>query len=387
MTFAVVLPIICQNMRFSLFFREGDQNVERQRQQKLNDRRLMEAYRFFHDYQSLSTAINNQKSNSSKHSIDVVISIITVSRNQHKFNNYEPKFLSQIVWKFLSLLRKWDDPHLKFHLFVCNVDDHPKQYLEAIKLSKYVPVINKFENNSATTFENIIEKEKQDYVFCLAESLRLRPRHVLLVEDDALPHDNILNIIRYTLQNQIDQMYTHGTHQHITRELAYVKFYHPDRLLSFISFEVERIPELLGISTIFGTLLSLIYAKLFHLNLCTVKEATALFVLFSLYSLCVAIVIGRQHLMSFRYLSMYLSSFVPAPFCCTPAMLFPAVNAQKVVDFLSSVTCKNGYAKDYALVEFYKKAHLRPYLVQPNYFTHIGFVSSLRNGLLNPFIV
>ena len=63
--------------------------------------------------------------------------------------------------------------------------------------------------------------------------------------------------------------------------------------------------------------------------------------------------------------------------CCTPAMLFSASSADQVVEFLSSVQCRPGRAKDEVLYDHVLAESLIAYVVEPNLVQHIGDLSSL----------
>ena len=113
-----------------------------------------------------------------RHSQDIIISVITVSRNRHArmLDGYEPYYLTQVVWKFLELLHTAQASGFPYHvkLMLCNVDPDPQYYKEAKDLSKYVPVFNRF-SKLTLHMGHPLEKEKQDYVFCLNSSLVHNP--------------------------------------------------------------------------------------------------------------------------------------------------------------------------------------------------------------------
>ena len=194
-----------------------------------------------------------------------------------------------------------------------------------------------------------------------------------------------LTTILWLFWNTFLQHYiTDSFHAGKTHNVSYFKFYHPDRLLGFISLEVERIPELLAMSIFLALLLTYFYLKL-RPKVYSHKETV--WIGFFLYSCLLFIFIGRQPFLELRRISHSLYQVTPAPSCCTPAMLYPKDSFLKIANHFKSVRCKGGFGKDIALEAFRKKAGLTARMVQPNLFTHIGMYSSLRDQVLDPFIV
>ncbi|KAK6174108.1 hypothetical protein SNE40_017446 [Patella caerulea] len=206
--------------------------------------------------------------------------------------------------------------------------------------------------------------------------------YTLLIEDDAYPEDALFSVLEHMIDNRIENKF--AEFKSMDRNVTYVKFYHPPRLLGYYSLEVERIPELLSISVLFGTIMCGIYPYLFSKSKYSMNKMWFLFIV---YSCLVAIAIGRQSIMEFRRISKHLFQVTPAPSCCTPALLFPQHGGQKVVEYMQNVKCRNKYAKDMLLEDVKRKHGLVGLLVQPNLFKHIGLYSSLRSKVLDPFIV
>ena len=178
----------------------------------------------------------------------VALTVITVSRNRHAIDKYEPKYLTQIIWKYMVLMneeRQNPDQNYPLHveLSVCNVDHDPASYHEARQVAQFVPIFNRF-NTTHLSMVNVLEKEKDDYVYCLNRSLVDKPEYVFLVEDDAMPTDDLFLILRHVLHMHIENGRDRGDIVQKKENLAYVKFYHPERLLSFFGLERERLSEL-----------------------------------------------------------------------------------------------------------------------------------------------
>jgi len=196
---------------------------------------------------------------------------------------------------------------------------------------------------------NRLEKEKQDYLFCLEAASKFKPSEgVLLVEDDSLPGPQLVANLDHLVRRQ-----PRG-------ETAFVKLFHPPPLLGYINPEPYRWVEWVSLSLLLLLILKL-PLSLPHL----------------ITAMLFCEVVGRQNLLAIR--PNY--SLVPAPHCCTPANLYPAASIPKVLTFLNSTRCGPGLAKDFALVKLLKEQSLHAWAVEPNLVTHIGAVSSLATGV------
>merc|ERR1711962_1600926 len=81
-------------------------------------------------------------------------------------------------------------------LLICDVEE--KEELEnnrttgnteLTKMKKHIPLVERWRSGKSPQIKvNRLEKEKQDYLFCLEAASKFSPREgVLLVEDDSLP--------------------------------------------------------------------------------------------------------------------------------------------------------------------------------------------------------
>lgn len=129
--------------------------------------------------------------------VDVDVMIITTSRHISLPDGNNPRFLTQVLWQFFQILNSPETSELpwKVGLSICNVD--PKPYEEAKNFSSLVHYIQRYSVETDLPAVHIKEKEKQDYAFCLEESLKSRPRYSLLVEDDAFPHPQLFQALYY----------------------------------------------------------------------------------------------------------------------------------------------------------------------------------------------
>ena len=274
-------------------------------------------------------------------------------------------------------------------MFVCNVDFDPASYQEANNLSSIIQVTNRF-NKTTLPLVHTLEKEKQDYTFCIKESLKLRPKYSLIVEDDAVPHEDFFTVLNHVIENHLEYRTRQGSYQKVNETVLYVKLYHPERLLGYINLEPDRLTELFGVGFVVGTLTMLLCQKFPVTKLkLTQREGVVVWCMFILYFMLLVICIGRPHIVELRRVfSPLFYSFMNAPECCTPAMLFPAKGAKLVVQYLDSIKCSKGHGKDMALERFRNsQKDYKTHLVQPNLVRHIGLYSSLRRAIIDPFIV
>lgn len=392
-TFFVVLPLLCHKMQFSLY-NLYDMNSKAGKDQLIseNNIRIMIARQ---QKQVLKEIYSTSLESTLNKPVHLAITVITTIRNRNNLESYQPLYLTQVIWKFLWLINqaKISGFQPNILLSVCNVDVNPERHQEATDLVSIIPVINRYGNDARSIPNvNIFEKEKQDYVFCLNSSLSRKPNFVLLVEDDAYPRDDLFVVLEHFFRQRLYLKMTdlsfnqHHQYTHSVSNITYIKLYHPERLLNYFNLEPDRLTELFGVSALFGTILMLLYsyttAKVYHYRI------NVMWLCFVVYIALVVIAIGRPHLLELRRLfSPYLYSYMSAPECCTPAMLFPRRGAQHVIDHLNSHPCYPRNAKDTVLDRFIKTEHRYAYIIQPNLFKHIGLFSSLREIFLNPHVV
>lgn len=214
---------------------------------------------------------------------------------------------------------------------------------------------------------NQFEKEKQDYVFCLEQSLlAYNPEYVLVVEDDAVPEDEIFPVLQHLLLARFSKPYL--------RDALYFKLYHPERLQHYVNPEPMRILEWLGLGMFLGPVLNCGYSW------ATGRPGLSwpIVLFFALYSMALSELVGRHYLLELRRLAPTLYNVVPVTECCTPAMLFSAPSAQRALGYLKGLHCRQGFAKDIALYSLLRTKGENAYVVEPNLVRHVGMYSSLR---------
>ncbi|ELT91931.1 hypothetical protein CAPTEDRAFT_143815, partial [Capitella teleta] len=246
-----------------------------------------------------------------------------------------------------------------------------------------------YEHKPSTNLHSL-EKEKQDYITCLQHALNAtNASYVFLIEDDALPSSDLFLVLHHTIQLHLNHNYHHNEFHAPDANTAFVKFYHPPRLLSYIALESERLSELLALACVLGTLVTVVYWR--SSSPLTSTPSSDLYISWIvniMYFALLALAIGRANIQQLRHwCSPYFYSYTPAPSCCTPAVLYPREAARQVSGFLNQTLCKKNFGKDSALDMFLHTTNWKSFLVQPNTFTHIGQYSSIRKKLVDPFVV
>ncbi|KAJ6657119.1 hypothetical protein lerEdw1_002865 [Lerista edwardsae] len=360
-TFGVLAPLTCQQLLHSYFFvRPWYLNPMSQEFLKQNQEDGLSALRYF---ESLQAPNSSEKMTSTANQPWVLITIITVQRRP------EFHYVLQVASRFHRLLQDCG-PSCQQHyrILLCNVEADPSSHWDAKLLSKFFAVVDRYGDHHHLDFSlNQFEKEKRDYTYCLEKSLEAyNPQYVLLVEDDAVPEEEIFPVLQHLLQMRFSKPHL--------QDALYVKLYHPERLQRYINPEPMRILEWLGIGMFWGSLLGSVYA--WASNRSALSWSIVGF--FALYSMLLVELVGRHYLLELRRLAPPLYNVVPVTECCTPAMLFSAPSAHRVLGYLKELRCRPGFAKDIALYSLLRTKGERAFVVEPNLVRHVGLFSSLR---------
>lgn len=260
-------------------------------------------------------------------------------------------------------------------VLLCDVEPDARDNPDARLLEKHFRVVRRPREDESGPSEllNIFEREKRDYVFCLRAAQALAtPRHLLVLEDDALPKLDFFPVVRQLLSRR----FAHHS--------LYIKLYHPERLQRYWNPEPYRLLEWAGLGAVGGTMLLLALLRFGPCWLAfTLSSGHLLF--FALYLMAAAELLGRHYLLELRRLSPQLYTVSPATECCTPAMLFPGNASLRAARYLEAAVCAKGNAKDLVL---YRLARSVPgehaHSVEPNLVTHIGAFSSVRPNPARP---
>ncbi|KAM9327147.1 post-GPI attachment to proteins factor 4 [Gastrophryne carolinensis] len=293
----------------------------------------------------------------------LVITIITTRRRP------EYHYLLQVIRGFLDRISECGPECSSFQMLLCNVDPLPEAHTDACLISHLLPAVARHQAERVAEAPNRFEQEKQDYTYCLSRSLEAyNPEYVLLVEDDAVPLEDIFSMFFHLVRVRFTQEPLGGG--------LYAKFYHPERLQGYINPEPMRILEWIGLGGLAGLALTWVYTLVLRRQ----PFSWRLFVAFTVYAMLLAELAGRHYLLELRRISPALYNVVPATECCTPAMLFSQASAKRTVAYLNEIVCELGYAKDTALYKELGRRGEWAWALEPNLVKHVGMFSTLRGS-------
>ncbi|XP_030077506.1 GPI-N-acetylgalactosamine transferase PGAP4 [Microcaecilia unicolor] len=364
-TFGIVLPLVCHDLLHSYYFIRSwhlDHMSWEFLEQNLEEAQA--AVQYFDNLRLLNSSLLTS-ANADESSPKLVITIVTVQRQ------LEYHYPLQVMSRFHHLLARCGKACRHHHLFLCNVDQNPQNHQDAHLLAKFFPTAVRYGEKESVSSDdgsiNLFEKEKQDYAYCLAKTLStFNTEYVMVVEDDAVPEDDIFSVLHHLLLARFLEPPLGGA--------LYFKLYHPERLQRYVNPEPMRILEWIGLGMFLGTFLSLIYAwVLGHPDI-----SWPIFLFFMLYSMALTELFGRHYLLELRRLTPALYNVVPVTECCTPAMLYSAASARRTLGYFNELYCRPGFAKDTALYSILRKKGEWAYVVEPNLVRHVGLHSSLR---------
>ncbi|XP_066510217.1 post-GPI attachment to proteins factor 4-like [Hoplias malabaricus] len=365
LTFGVVLPLCCHRCVYSYYFLRSifleDMSAVALRDSLLQGQ---EALRY---WQSSAT---DKSPNNARESVisrpHLLVTVVTAKRTDGRDFHY----LLQVMRQLEVLLQACDNCA---EVLVCDVESEPSGNEDAELLKKHFRVVHHpLEERKVHSYINMFEKEKRDYVFCLRRGWELlRPRNVVLLEDDALPRKDFFSVIQDLLSRRF------------SLNSLYVKLYHPERLQRYWNPEPYRLLEWVGLGLVGATVLLLLSVAVWGPR--TPSFSTPLMLFLVLYVMAVAELMGRHYLLELRRVSPQLYAVSPATECCTPAMLFPGNASVRVAALLDRVECVKGHAKDMALYRIARNTPgERAHSIEPNLIQHIGAFSSVRPNPPNP---
>ncbi|XP_054843522.1 post-GPI attachment to proteins factor 4 [Eublepharis macularius] len=359
-TFGVLAPLTCQQFLYSYFYvRRWYLSPMSQEFLKRNQEDGLSALRYF---ERLQAPNSSEKLGSDDFHPWLLITIITVQRHP------EFHYVLQVASRFHRLLRECGPSCRRHRILLCNVETDPSSHGDAKLLTNFMAVVNRYGGREKVELSlNQFEKEKQDYTYCLEKSLQAyNPEYLLLVEDDAVPEEEIFPVLHHLLQMRFSKTHLQGA--------LYVKLYHPERLQHYINPEPMRILEWLGIGMFWGPLLAFGYAWASSRS----NLSWPIVGFFALYSMLLVELVGRHYFLELRRLVPSLYNIVPVTECCTPATLFSAPSAHRALGYLKELHCRPGFAKDTALYSLLRIKGEQAFVVEPNLVRHVGMFSSLR---------
>ncbi len=352
----LVVPYIGKDLPYSKFYQS---TPERDKQRNLEDNfvRLQEA----------NIVLSNPFSIFKDPSVlpEFCFIVVSISRPANM------EFLTQVV---AGLVTQLAGTNSVFALYNAEGSTH----LEALKLSSTISVIS---NPKQSATVDKFSKEKEDLVFALQWCYKKKARYTVIFEDDALPLPYFMTRLQFILKQRMP---------HYKQDWAFLKLFYPPKWQGW-SNELHIIKELILTSLIGSFVLTSvayfvqIVCKNRHTNYpkkCDLILLVTLSFIFSMYTLWT---LGRPHwLVLLGNISFHFNFIVPAPGCCTPAVLYPQEHISNLINYLNSVTCSLSFPVDIALDTFVMKQGLKQLMVVPDLIKHIGFVSSLGKGWKDP---
>uniref|UniRef100_UPI003AAA4ACF post-GPI attachment to proteins factor 4 n=1 Tax=Centroberyx gerrardi TaxID=166262 RepID=UPI003AAA4ACF len=365
--FCVILPLCCHRLLYSYFF------IKSMYLDSMSDEVLLDSYdrgqealRF---WRSGSTAASSGFTDIAKRP-ELLVTVVTARRTEGRDFHY----LLQVMQRLIGLLGGCGERRCA-EVLVCDVESGPQENEDASLLEDHFRVIRRSPEEQRRSRErvNTFEKEKRDYVYCLRKGWELvRPKNVVVLEDDALPRRDFFAVIKDLLSRRF------------ALQTLYVKLYHPERLQRYWNPEPYRILEWIGLGLVGATALLLTFPYWNPFSFSFTLSATHL-LFFTLYIMAAAELAGRHYLLEVRRLSPQLYAVSPATECCTPAMLFPGNSSLRVAEYLDESFCVKGNAKDMVLYQMARSVPgERSHSLEPNLITHIGAFSSVRANPSRP---
>lgn len=350
----LLVPFIGKDLPYSKFYQSTAQR-DTQRNLEDNSARLQNAQKFLATYKP-------PKMSGTAHILpEFCFVVITVSRPA------EMGFLTQVV---AGLLAQLTDANAVYAIYNAEGWTHS----EAVQLSYSIPVIT---NPKPSGTRDKLNKEKEDLVYALQWCFKKKPRYTIIIEDDALPVSDFMTRLMFILKQHVLRM---------NRDWAFLKLFYPPKWQGWSN---ETVGELLLTSVLVSFLLTTAIYSVVCLskrpNIPTKSELILVVMLSFSLVLYTLWTLGRPHwLVLLGKLSIHFNFIVPAPGCCTPAVLYPQEHLTSLIKYLNSIKCSFSFPIDTALDKFADMQDLKRLLVVPDLFKHIGFVSSLGKGWKNP---
>ncbi|XP_022088295.1 transmembrane protein 246-like [Acanthaster planci] len=383
-TFLLVLPLLCQNLPYSVYF-VTPRDVE-QKALQLNQYRVSDAEKY------LATLAKNGPSKAlpKAGSLRIVVGVISVSRKTRTFST---QYLTQVMAGLHKIIARHGVEDEVF-TFICTTQKAGRSHPEADRLAGYFHVV-RFPLDRPRHDGWRHEEEKEGYTFCLESAARFDAKYVLLLQDDALPRANFYEVLDHLLRHRLERAFAHGRAVVGPDDWAWLKLNFPNELANF-----HRSPFFVGDWVALSLVLASLVTITFHF--CSGQLSSSpianhaldqksrrrghlatsycIFLVSFAYFFLASWLIGRPYFLHLYGLSKHFARLDPGTSCCLPAVLFPRERVAGLVKYLDGVTCKPGFPLDFALEAFREQESLRQYLVVPNLFTHIGYYSALHTG-------
>ncbi|XP_072036776.1 post-GPI attachment to proteins factor 4-like [Amphiura filiformis] len=386
--FSCLYPFLSRYLRFSKLY-QLDENKTVKNVFDINSERLTQAESYLNTINPDHTKQMYLK-NGAKSDLRLAIGVVTVGRSPIRDDN--PMYLTQVMSRLHQVLTE-SNAIGDIFLFICNVDEHPEKHTEATYLTNFFPNITRVYDAGNSLLDDAHlrrtrhSSERQDYAYCLESALHFNPKYVVLVEDDAYPHQDFYEILHTILQTKLEtRIRRGGLVVEDPKDWAWLKLSIPYYMNDFHRDNFVRTQWITLTCVISGiiTLTFYLYKETRSLQSTKIQRNHILscyivLIVSFLFFLPVVWTFGRPYYLKSRGISHYFYYLEPGTSCCTPAVLYPSDKVPGIIDFLRHADFKS-IPMDWAMDEYRRELKLKQYLLTPNIFTHIGFYSSL-NGL------
>eukprot|EP00058_Branchiostoma_floridae_P022463 XP_002607953.1 hypothetical protein BRAFLDRAFT_74902 [Branchiostoma floridae] len=319
----------------------------------------------------------------------LAIGIVTVNRQVYirEGSLYRPGYILQSV---AAILR--ENPSKKTPLVVCDVDPDPPYHSDAVFLSGIVPVRSKYLNKTIappSEMTDIFKKEKEDYMYCLKQTLSFKSEFILLLQDDALATPGALDILNHIIQTKIEKKYRGFELIDSNFTKTFFKLFTPTYMQNdFHTTKPRRIfvhlLELVGMGIVGGTIITILHSSLRKVRS---RSYATIYVFFLGSVVCCGLAawaVSRVHLMEWRRISKYFYIMFQADGCCMPAILYSRDTAVNFLKYLES-TRNSSIPIDLEMDELVENHGYERFAVEPNLFSHIGMYSSIQSKINREF--
>ncbi|XP_070578169.1 post-GPI attachment to proteins factor 4-like [Ptychodera flava] len=325
----------------------------------------------------------------------VTVGVITVKRHvkQEKYNGFKPKYVIEVAARLNQALEKFPAHQGDVHIHICNMERNSTNNDEAMYLARYMHMIERHTNVKVEGDSNAegevpvdqFESEQRDYAFCLGEMAKFGAKYTIILQDDAVVHDNFFTNLKGILETKVERRTTRGEVVNgNTDNLAQIKLYFPEKWQGY-EWNVVSCLELLSIGSFGGSLLLFFYGlfrgKIFNNR----KQFRVAFCLSSLFCILLASAIGRQNLLVLQEkCGMY--HIRPASHCCIPAVLYTRKGIDQITEYIKSpeLKCSKDEPLDVAIGKYVDRIGMQQIAVVPNMVDHIGIFSTLHSAPKNP---
>ena len=377
LTFVVLLPLTCRNLRYSKYYTGGGDGETEEKQLLMvqeNERLAKEALDNLADLPEEKEMTKTQES-----SVNVTfgVAIITAKRSASLSVNgqfYSPSYLTRVLEGIQLSLRnaKQRISNFQSKVIVCNANGENDLSEELKRLVSKVKIIHL---KSGQKGASIFTKEKSDYANCLKLLMEnVNSSYYIVFEDDALPKKAFF----YTVTKIVNFW------PRIQDDVMSVKLYHPETFLEYTTYpSFSRVVEAICVGILSGFLIALFHTLFINRDE-EFQLQILIFVLAGIYFVALIECIGRVYFTEVRRSHWQFYSMVPSPGCCTPVMLFTKPGANIFSKCLTNKSYESEKL-DFLLEKCAYDNWMTTWYIEPNLASHIGLISSLRHRALDPF--